>query len=439
MPGFGSRPAEKGLFWIKGGDSGEELGGDRPATAGMLTPEMIEAIVELRAEPCDGAPSSASIAWFPEIRNILSLLVGIGVLCGSVYLLLATNIGARLGLLIAIAALFGWMTTMGAIWWIYGIGMQGEAAHWQVVEINTGDLDGRRASKPPARLPEPSRAPRSVGGPGGPPRARGEGDPARARRARSRRSASSSRPTRASSRSSVSRRRSAAGGSSLPSDPIRGDAVATADAALGPDGEQMFELDGRLQGPRRVRHRRQGPPRRRLDRSGASKHKLAVDLALAPPDALRRRAGRRRSSTSRTDAGRGTPPPPQADPDKPVISVIMVRDLGDLRFPAADRDDHVRAPLRASRAGGSTAARSWSMAAQSCEPGRGGADGCQYLPRDHAARARRRVRRRSARSASKLLAPQRPTAAKVGALRVRHRPRARTRPSASRCASTSWR
>ena len=45
MPGFGTRPAEKGLFWIKGGDSGEELGGDRPATGGMLTPEMIEAIV----------------------------------------------------------------------------------------------------------------------------------------------------------------------------------------------------------------------------------------------------------------------------------------------------------------------------------------------------------------------------------------------------------
>ena len=31
----------------------------------------------------------------------------------------------------------------------------------------------------------------------------------------------------------------------------------------------------------------------------------------------------------------GTPAPPQADPDQPVIAVIMIRDLGDLRFPAA--------------------------------------------------------------------------------------------------------
>ena len=32
----------------------------------------------------------------------------------------------------------------------------------------------------------------------------------------------------------------------------------------------------------------------------------------------------------------GEPPPtPEADPDKPVVSVVMVRDLGDVRFPGA--------------------------------------------------------------------------------------------------------
>jgi hypothetical protein len=30
----------------------------------------------------------------------------------------------------------------------------------------------------------------------------------------------------------------------------------------------------------------------------------------------------------------GAPPPPQVDPSKPVISVIMIRNLGDKRFPA---------------------------------------------------------------------------------------------------------
>ena len=40
------------------------------------------------------------------------------VLGGSVYLLLATNIGARLGLLVALAGLFGWLTILTLTWWI---------------------------------------------------------------------------------------------------------------------------------------------------------------------------------------------------------------------------------------------------------------------------------------------------------------------------------
>ena len=43
--------------------------------------------------------------WSPFIRGILVVLIGVGVLCGSVYLLLATNLGARLGFLVAMAGL----------------------------------------------------------------------------------------------------------------------------------------------------------------------------------------------------------------------------------------------------------------------------------------------------------------------------------------------
>lgn len=82
----------------------------------------------------------AEIAWDPEIRNILGLLVGIVVLFGSVMLIVGTNTGPRTGVLVVLACLFGWMSTMGAIWWMYGIGMKGEASHWRVTEINTGDL-----------------------------------------------------------------------------------------------------------------------------------------------------------------------------------------------------------------------------------------------------------------------------------------------------------
>ena len=49
----------------------------------------------------------AFVSWDPEIRNILSLGVGIGVLVGSVFLLLSTNTGPRTGVLIGLAGLLG--------------------------------------------------------------------------------------------------------------------------------------------------------------------------------------------------------------------------------------------------------------------------------------------------------------------------------------------
>ena len=35
----------------------------------------------------------AGIAWDPHIRGVLAVLTGVAVLCGSVYLLLGTNLG----------------------------------------------------------------------------------------------------------------------------------------------------------------------------------------------------------------------------------------------------------------------------------------------------------------------------------------------------------
>jgi hypothetical protein len=78
----------------------------------------------------------AGIAWDPQIRGFLAVLVGVVVLMGSVYLLLGTNLGARLGFLVALSAVFGWCTIMGITWWVYGnIGMLGEAPHWVVEDV----------------------------------------------------------------------------------------------------------------------------------------------------------------------------------------------------------------------------------------------------------------------------------------------------------------
>ena len=84
----------------------------------------------------------AGIAWDPEIRGILAVLVGTVVLGGSVYLLMATNIGTRLGFMLALAALFGWMTIHGLTWWIFppGNGPAGRQPAWEIEEVNRGDL-----------------------------------------------------------------------------------------------------------------------------------------------------------------------------------------------------------------------------------------------------------------------------------------------------------
>jgi hypothetical protein len=83
-----------------------------------------------------------TLSWDPTIRGYLVVATGVVVLCGSVYLLLATNTGVRLGFLIAAAGLTGWMTIMGVAWWLYGIGWTGEASSWKVREVVVSDDPG---------------------------------------------------------------------------------------------------------------------------------------------------------------------------------------------------------------------------------------------------------------------------------------------------------
>jgi hypothetical protein len=80
-----------------------------------------------------------TLSWDPTIRGYLVVATGVVVLCGSVYMLLATNTGVRLGFLIAAAGLTGWMTIMGTAWWLYGIGWVGPAASWKPREVVVSD------------------------------------------------------------------------------------------------------------------------------------------------------------------------------------------------------------------------------------------------------------------------------------------------------------
>jgi hypothetical protein len=81
--------------------------------------------------------STLAITWEPELRGILIVIIATATLCGSVYLVLGTNLGARLGFLVAFSGLAGWMALMGAIWWIYGIGLKGPEPSWEAIPGKT--------------------------------------------------------------------------------------------------------------------------------------------------------------------------------------------------------------------------------------------------------------------------------------------------------------
>ena len=77
------------------------------------------------------------VSWDPVLTGYLAVIIGIAVLCGSVYLLLATNLGVRLGFLVAWTGLWGWMLLMSIVWWVFGIGWIGSQPGWNVLQVAT--------------------------------------------------------------------------------------------------------------------------------------------------------------------------------------------------------------------------------------------------------------------------------------------------------------
>jgi hypothetical protein len=82
-----------------------------------------------------------ALNWEPQIRGILIIIIAVSVLCGSIYLILGTNLGARLGFLLSLSALSGWMLLMAIVWWSFGIGLKGDDATWEAVKGESILLD----------------------------------------------------------------------------------------------------------------------------------------------------------------------------------------------------------------------------------------------------------------------------------------------------------
>jgi hypothetical protein len=207
----------------------------------------------------------------PFLRGFLVVLAGVIVLMGSVYAIVASNTGLRSGMLIALAGLFGWLFIMGLIWWMYGIGLRGTAPSWNVIELNRGDLSV--AALPEARDLEDWRE--------------------------------------------------------LPaSDPARGEAQASVDAFLLESGEfdsidqyvavAGFDIGGK---PKRASDSVWDRVTNRVTntlRVTHPTHYALIEVQRVTPESLIVEPGQ-------------APPPKEADPDQPVLSVIMVRDLGHVR------------------------------------------------------------------------------------------------------------
>jgi hypothetical protein len=107
---------------------------DDDRAKGVTVASAISLLHVLAAE----GPKNSNI-WNPTIIGILTVLSAIGLFCGSVYLLLATNLGARLGFLVAAAGLSGFMLLLATLWWTSGSSgidpPHGRSPQWKVVEI----------------------------------------------------------------------------------------------------------------------------------------------------------------------------------------------------------------------------------------------------------------------------------------------------------------
>ncbi|MCY4164160.1 MAG: hypothetical protein OXE93_08140 [bacterium] len=94
------------------------------------------------------------ISFDNEIRGLLVVLLGCAILMGSVWLIVSTNTGFRLGSLIALSGIFGWTLIMALIWALYGIGLQGARPVWEVKAIHIGNpsIENSAANAPPEIL-----------------------------------------------------------------------------------------------------------------------------------------------------------------------------------------------------------------------------------------------------------------------------------------------
>lgn len=250
----------------------------------------------------DWAPQLlGALSWDPQIRGALIVVTSFVILPGSVYLLLATNTGAKLGFLLAAAGFTGWMAIMGWVWVVYGIGLKGEQPAWHVQEVITGDVSENGTTEEVDRFPVGWRELRT-------------------------------------------------------GDAILGDASAEADTVLAPGSDGGHGSDGAGAAPvqpvfdsledyTRVAGYAKGGDNYWLPGGGLASETSRGNPGTNPVSKVIERIKRgpfhaphyaviQVRPVIEQPTLTGAPPAPVADPAKPAVSVVMVRDLGSLRLPS---------------------------------------------------------------------------------------------------------
>jgi len=78
--------------------------------------------------------------WYPTILGVLVVVAGIALFVGSIYVLLGTNLGARLGFLVVFTGFFGFMCILTALWCTTASPLntlKGRIPAWQVQQVVT--------------------------------------------------------------------------------------------------------------------------------------------------------------------------------------------------------------------------------------------------------------------------------------------------------------
>ena len=224
---------------------------------------------------------------------------------------------------------------MGIIWWMYGIGMHGEAPHWVVEEVvlpaggtrrgrpgRSADLEKAARARHRADAAADPRSSRSSTSDADPPSSQDEVEPTTSASwqilagVRTRPSARRRPPSTSTSRATPLEALGLEGAADYVTVVLVRDAAARTTCPTTRAGSTASRTSSR-------------PP----SCSSSTRPHYAV-VQVQPVD----RAGDR--------AGRGAAHPRARRRTQPVVSVIMVRDLGDVRLPGRHAHDRLRAPVR---------------------------------------------------------------------------------------------